>query len=495
MREIQGATVRAVLAQIEKQRGRRQSNKVLHGHPSPMFWNERRPPVAEIQAARRRADAITRRRINVYVATPYCLKTTPERCGFCLFPSEDFRGQAQLQTYLGQVEKEIDMLRAEGEGREVATVYFGGGTSNLYRAEDYARLVATVRRLYTVPKDAEITLEGIPQLFTREKLAAMKEAGVTRISIGVQQLADDMIALSGRRQSAKQVFDTIAWCQELGLDASIDLIFGWPGQTPERMLEDLAAVVATGIGHITHYELNVAGRSDFAKNHRATLPSIEDNGVLYRESKRFLEAAGFRQATAYDWEKATEDDGRGKYLYEENMRQIYFVDADGVVGRNEMHGIGFAGVTVATDTPDAPGWSLLNHTRVDDYFAALDRGELPVDRAYHHSVEDVRLVHLFQSLQSMRVDRQVYRRVFGLDVADELAAEWEALEHVGWVRRTDDAFETVGDGVLFTPLIQSLLAGGRVEQIRASASTTESAGARLVQIRTPARAREGVTAP
>lgn len=194
--------------------------------------------------------------------------------------------------------READILRPHTEHIEAASIYLGGGTSNLYRPEDHQRLVDIARSLYSVRADAEITLEGIPQLFTREKLAAMKEAGVTRVSIGVQQLDDAMIKLSGRKQKAQQAFDAIAWCRELGLEVSVDMIFGWPGQTVRGMLVDLEALVASGVGHLTHYELNVAGRSDFARNHRDALPSIEENLVLYQESRRFLESHGFHQGTS-----------------------------------------------------------------------------------------------------------------------------------------------------------------------------------------------------
>lgn len=427
------------------------------------------------------------KRLNLYVATPYCLKTLPERCGFCLFPSEDFHGQEQLRTYLRYLAKEANMLRPHTEHAKVATMYFGGGTSNLYRPQDYAPLIGIARGLYDVSIDAEITLEGIPQLFTREKIFAMKEAGVTRVSVGAQQLDDEMIKLSGRKQTAKQVFDTIAWCHEVGLEVSVDLIFGWPRQTVESMISDLAALVATGLRHITHYELNVAGRSDFARNHRDTLPSIEDNLTLYNEAKRFLEGHGFRQRTAYDWEKPDLDNRRGQYLYEENLRQVFSVGPDGRQMRNEMHGLGFAGVTIALGTPEVPGWSLLNAPRIDDYFAALDRGVFPVDRAYHHEAADLRLVHTFQALQSGHVDRHMYVSIFGVDIVDEHAAEWEALERLGWVTCGAGFVELSGDGVFFTPLIQALLADRRVEEIRAK-STAAPAISRLVQLRAPARA-------
>ena len=78
----------------------------------------------------------------------------------------------------------------------------------------------------------------------------------------------EMIAMSGRKQKAAQVFDAIAWCRRLGLSVSVDLIFGWPRQTTTGMLRDLESVVEAGVDHLTHYELNVGGRTDFAVNRR-----------------------------------------------------------------------------------------------------------------------------------------------------------------------------------------------------------------------------------
>src|SRR2546428_9774013 len=99
--------------------------------------------------------------------------------------------------------------------RSPSSVYFGGGTSNLYKAGQYDRLLGIVRQVFAkLAPGTEITLEGIPQLFTKEKLVAMKGAGVTRISIGAQQLADDMIKMSGRKQKAEQVLQAIAWCHD-----------------------------------------------------------------------------------------------------------------------------------------------------------------------------------------------------------------------------------------------------------------------------------------
>src|SRR5437868_2971848 len=218
-------------AYIEAHRYRRHSNRVLHGHPSPLFWRNRDLSVPAIMAARAEALRDAPGRLNLYVATPYCLPTDPDRCGFCLFPSEVYQGRDQLDRYLRYLEREGMMYRDLFGDLTIGNVYFGGGTSNLYKADQYRCLTEIVERVVgKIPATAEVTLEGIPQLFTREKLEAMKAAGFNRISIGVQQLDDEMIKLSGRKQKAAHVFQTLDWCRELGLATSIDLIFGSPRQ-------------------------------------------------------------------------------------------------------------------------------------------------------------------------------------------------------------------------------------------------------------------------
>jgi oxygen-independent coproporphyrinogen-3 oxidase len=454
-----------VRALVDKQRPRRQSNKVLHGHPSPLFWLEREIPVGDVMALRQAANRRVPKRVNLYVATPYCLPTDPDRCGFCLFPSEVYQGRQQLDTYLGYLQREGEMYQPYFDGTEIGSIYFGGGTSNLYKLEQYDRLMGIVRRvLGRLPDGIEITLEGIPQLFTLEKLTAMRSAGMNRISIGVQQLDDEMIRMSGRKQKAAQVFQAIAWCRELSLPCSVDLIFGWPRQTPERMLRDLEAIVASGVQHITHYELNVAGRTDFARNRRHELPSTDQNLELYRLGRDFLRSHGYRQVTAYDWER-TDDVLPGDYRYEQTWHRPLKAEETGTAGV-DLWGWGFAGISFFLGAPETPGWALMNATHVDEYFRRLDAGEFPIERGFHYGPADLRLTVLFQMLQAMRVSRAEYTRLFRIDLVEEYAEIWEALAELGWVNVTADAVELVGDGVFYTPLIQGVLAAERMEDLR-----------------------------
>jgi oxygen-independent coproporphyrinogen-3 oxidase len=365
---------------------------------------------------------------------------------------------AQLDTYLTYLEREGDLYKGLFDGDEIATIYFGGGTSNLYRADHYPRLMAAVRKVFPRFKPgAVVTLEGLPQLFTKEKLLRMKECGVNRISMGAQQLNDDLNKLSGRPQTVKQVLQAIEWCQEMGLECNVDLIFGWPHQTAERLARELEQLLKTGIRHVTHYELNVGGQSDFALNHRHELPSEDENLEMYRVSRELFLTYGFRQLTVYDWEKPRP--AAPGALYEECIRGF---------DEFEMFGWGFAGVSEFPGTEALPGWAYMNPPALKDYYAAIDRNEIPADRGFHFAPEDRRLSGLFRNIQGMEADRAKYMVAYGVDLFEEHAAIWQALAEREWASITGDRIALKGDGVFYTPLIQTLLGARRTEELKRS---------------------------
>ena len=455
--------IREVRAYIDAHRQRRQSNKVLHGHPSPVFWLDRDVPVPTVMRSHRPEGDGVRKRINLYVGTPYCLPTDPGRCGFCLFPTEVYRDRQQLDTYLGYLKREGEMFRPYLGDAELSSIYFGGGTSNLYKADQYARLMDIVRGVFDVPPDIEVTLEGIPQTFSHEKLAAMRDSGINRISMGAQQLDDELIKASGRKQTADQVFRTLDSCRRLDLPVSVDLIFGWPKQTVDHMLRDLKALVDAGLTHLTHYELNVAGRTDFSRHRREELPSTRQNLEMYRIGRDYLVSEGFTQVTPYDFQRS--GSLPSTYLYEELFRKPLREDDGHLVGYDAW-GWGFAGISFFFGTPRNPGWAYVNQTRVDDYFRDLDAGRFPVMRGFRYSEIDLRLHLLFQELQSLEVDRRRHLALVGRDAVDEHRPVWDALVDLEWAAVDDDLITIEGDGAFYLPLIQNALAHDRLDAMR-----------------------------
>ena len=307
---------------IEANVDKRQVNKIQHSFPSPRFWNITDVPVDEVIESRKHLQQIGRDSIvNLYVGAPFCIQTKPAKCGYCLFPVEVFSGNKALEEYFGYLQREVALYKEALNGQRLGAVYFGGGTANLYKADKYPELMNLVHELFeTIDPEVDITLEGIPQLFTREKIKTIKESGMNRISMGVQQINERLNSFSGRKQTTKHVIQTLEWAQEFELASNVDLIFGWPQQTIATMVEDLETVISWGVHDITHYELNVGGPTDFALNRYHELPSTLSNLEMYRVSRDLFKSHGYEQVTAYNWRRPGEAIGRN---YEEGVTRRF----------------------------------------------------------------------------------------------------------------------------------------------------------------------------
>jgi oxygen-independent coproporphyrinogen-3 oxidase len=169
---------------IESHLDKRQVNKIQHAFPSPRFWSETDVPVHEMLEDRQKLHSMKRGApVNLYVGVPYCIQTDPGKCGYCLFPVELFTGNIDLEIYFSYLKREAAMYKEALKDIPLGAVFFGGGTSNLYKEPKYFELMDLVRDLFpNIPAYVDITLEGIPQLFTREKIKAIKEAGMNRVS-------------------------------------------------------------------------------------------------------------------------------------------------------------------------------------------------------------------------------------------------------------------------------------------------------------------------
>lgn len=444
---------------IESHLEKRQVNKIQHSFPSPRFWNETDVPVRQTLEDRQKLHAAGfGSPVNLYLGVPYCIQTQPGKCGYCLFPVEAFTGDRDLETYFGYLKREANMYKDLLQGIPLGAVFFGGGTSNLYKEPRYADLMQVVRDLFPdIPAYVDITLEGIPQLFTRDKVKAIKEAGMNRISMGVQQVNERLNSFSGRKQKTQHVIQTIEWAREFGLAANVDLIFGWPQQTVETMLQDLQTVVSWGVYDITHYELNVGGPTDFALNRFHELPSTLSNLEMYRESRDFLRSQGYEQVTAYNWRKPGDPNSRP---YEEGVTHRF--------DSMDTLGLGYAALTFFGDTSLEAGhhWSFINSTKLDEYKAAIDAGRFPVARGFKHAREDFMLSLVWRNLFGLEINRADFLNAFGEDVYDVFKGVWKALEYYEFIEVTPEKLRLVGDGPFYTPLIQTLLAESRYRQLR-----------------------------
>lgn len=444
---------------IENHLDKRQVNKIQHAFPSPRFWNETDVPVHEVLDSRRRLQEMGRGSpINLYIGAPFCIQTAPSKCGYCLFPVELFAGNPALELYFDYLKREAAMYKDALQGQTLGAVYIGGGTANLYKAEKYPELMNIIRDLFPqIGAEVDITLEGIPQLFTREKLKQIKDSGMNRISMGVQQINERLNSLSGRKQTTRHVTQTLEWARELGLACNVDLIFGWPQQTVATMVEDLETIISWGVYDITHYELNVGGPTDFALNRFHELPSTLSNLEMYRVSRDLLLSHGYEQVTAYNWRKPGDPYSRP---YEEGVTRRF--------GSMDTVGLGYAAITFFHDVALKSGesWSYINWRNLVEYKAALDEGRFPVERGFRHEHEDFQMSMVFRNLFGLELDRKDYLEAFGIDAYEQFSGVWSALEEWELVRVTPEKITLVGDGPFYTPMIQTLLAEKRYGDLR-----------------------------
>lgn len=205
-------------------------------------------------------------RTSAYVHFPWCLK----KCPYCDFASGAIRrAEVPHAEYADAVLRELDARRGSVGDRELVSVFFGGGTPSLWAPEALGRVVAGLREAFDeVDADLEVTVECNPTSIDAAKAAGLREAGVTRLSIGVQSLDDDRLRFLGRLHDADGARRALAATVGEMPRVSADLMFGMPGQTAADFLAELEDVLALGVRHVSAYALTVEPETQFGALHR-----------------------------------------------------------------------------------------------------------------------------------------------------------------------------------------------------------------------------------
>ena len=200
---------------------------------------------------------------GIYVHLPYCAS----RCGYCAFVVTT--DGASRERYLAALEREAALLAGEAGGAAFDAIYLGGGTPSLLPPAAIARLLAQLRARFHVLEGAEITLEANPEDVTPDAPRAWIDAGINRVSVGVQSLADPELAAVGRRHDANRARAALALLEESGLSTSGDLILGLPFQTPESFAGSLAGLCDAGVSHVSVYLLETEKSRIIEEDRRA----------------------------------------------------------------------------------------------------------------------------------------------------------------------------------------------------------------------------------
>ncbi|MCM6763760.1 radical SAM family heme chaperone HemW [Rathayibacter sp. ZW T2_19] len=263
------------------------------------------------------ADGVEQRDLGLYVHVPFCRV----RCGYCDFntyTATELRG-AKQSDYAEQAVAEMtlgaEVLRRAGlPERPAATVFFGGGTPTLLPAEDLVRMLDGLRTRFGIADGAEITTEANPDSVDAAYLRALADAGFTRVSFGMQSAVPHVLATLERTHDPERVPLVVEWAREAGLQVSLDLIYGTPGESLADWERSLDSALANRPDHLSAYALIVEDGTKLARQIRRGEVATPDDDLtadMYELADARLAAAGYSWYEVSNW--AIDDAHRSRH--------------------------------------------------------------------------------------------------------------------------------------------------------------------------------------
>lgn len=267
------------------------------------------------------AEGAEQRDLGVYLHVPYCRV----RCGYCDFntyTADEVRG-VKRGDFADQAIAELDLaarvLDAAGlPPRPASTVFLGGGTPTILPPADLARMIGAVRDRFGLAPDAEVTTESNPDSIDAGGLEALAEAGVTRVSFGMQSAVPHVLRTLERTHDPENVARRVAEARAAGLAVSLDLIYGTPGESPDDWEASLAAALAERPDHVSAYALIVEEGTKLARQiARGDVPPVDDDlhAAAYEAADARLTAAGYHWYEVSNWAASPEQRSRHNRAY------------------------------------------------------------------------------------------------------------------------------------------------------------------------------------
>jgi oxygen-independent coproporphyrinogen-3 oxidase len=255
---------------------------------------------------------------GIYLHVPFCAS----RCGYCDFntyTAADLGGGGSRAEYPAVAAAEIRYAAATVGRRPVETVFVGGGTPTLLSPDELGGLLAVIDAEFGLAPDAEVTTEANPESVDAAALVALRAAGFTRISFGMQSAATHVLAVLDRQHTPGRALDCVRWAREAGFShVNLDLIYGTPGESEADWKDSLHAAVDAGPDHISAYSLILEeGTRLAARVRRGELPTPDPDMLAdrYELAEQVLTAAGFGWYEVSNWARSEDGYARHNLLY------------------------------------------------------------------------------------------------------------------------------------------------------------------------------------
>ncbi|WP_370592456.1 radical SAM family heme chaperone HemW [Rothia sp. ZJ1223] len=266
------------------------------------------------------------RTLSLYVHVPFC----SVRCGYCDFntyATDDFGNGVGLETYAQDACAELDfaqqVMRSSAlPERKLHTVFFGGGTPTKLPATDLVKILQRAVELFGLEEGAEVTTEANPDSVTAEDLQILAAGGFTRVSFGMQSAVPEVLQVLDRTHTPANVPKVVQWAKDAGLQVSVDLIYGTPGESLEQWEKSVKAAISYAPDHISAYSLIVEDGTKLAAQIRRGEYEMPDDDLMadmYLLAEKHLTAAGYSWYEVSNYASSRETRSTHNFAYWKNQ--------------------------------------------------------------------------------------------------------------------------------------------------------------------------------
>ena len=405
-------------------------NYFVSNYPPFSYWKAER--VGELEAALERPPR-PNTPLGVYLHIPFCRK----RCHFCYFKVYTDKDSASIRNYIEAAVKELSHYAAKPfiGGRRPNFVYFGGGTPSYLSVDQLRHLTDSMKALLPWSEVEEVTFEAEPGTLTDHKLKAIREMGVTRLSLGVENFDDHILEINGRAHLSKEIARAYSYAREIGFpQINIDLIAGMVEETEGNWKECIRKTIELSPDSVTIYEMEVPYNTTIYQQMKAQGKLVAP--VADWETKRGwvnygfneLEKSGYTVSSAYT---AVRDPQRTRFIYRDRLWAGADLVGLGVASFGHIGGVHYQ-----------------NHHDFDPYVTLVNQGRLPVYRALTPT-EDERLIReLVLQLKLGQVSRAYFQNKFGMDITQRFTGPLQTLKDWGFLSVEGDRVQLDRAGLL-----------------------------------------------
>jgi oxygen-independent coproporphyrinogen III oxidase len=408
-------------------------NYFIANYPPFSAWNKsylgeahdalNRPPVPGTQ-------------LGLYLHIPFCRK----RCKFCYFRVYTDKNAKDVTTYTDAILKEVELLAQTPcvGGRAVDYVYFGGGTPSYLSAEQLRGLMTRLKEILPWDKAREVAFECEPGTLQKHKLETLKELGVTRLSLGVENFKPSILQFNGRAHLEEEVYRAYGWARDIGFDQiNIDLIAGMVGEDDANWHDCITKTIAMAPESVTIYQMELPYNTTFSRELAQVddVPAEPMKIADWPTKRRWVKEAFARFVEAgYDISSA--------YTVVRNKAKMQFVYRDALWTGADMFGTGVASFGTVN------GVHIQNVDTWEAYIESLEKGALPIGRAYPASAHERLIRELVLQLKKGTSEAAYFQQKFGVDIRTEFADSFGKLIKDGWLTETEAGYAVTEAGLL-----------------------------------------------